>query len=77
MAPPLLNPQRYNLDGNLEDIAPILHAPGAISVHGSFRQASLEPESSGQKLRTLPTGQLSPELSKGYEKVHRRVKIFK
>ena len=36
----------------------ILHAPGAISVHGSFRQASLEPGPSGQELRTLSTRQL-------------------
>ena len=49
-------------NGNLEDIAPttILHAPGAISVHGSFRKASLEPGPSGQELRTLPTEQLQP-----------------
>ena len=38
----------------------ILHAPGAISVHGSFRQAILEPGQSGQELRTLPTGHLLP-----------------
>ena len=38
----------------------ILYAPVAISVHGSFRQASLEPGPSGQELRTLLTGQLRP-----------------
>ena len=32
----------------------LLHPPGAISVHGSFRQASLEPGPTGQELRTLP-----------------------
>ena len=37
-----------------------LHAPSSISVHGSFHQANLEPGSSGQELRTLPTGQLRP-----------------
>ena len=36
----------------------IFYAPSAISVHGSFRQASLESGPSGQELRTLPTGQL-------------------
>ena len=36
----------------------ILHAPGSISVHGSFRHASLETGSSAQELMTLPTGQL-------------------
>ena len=40
----------------------ILRAAGAISVHGSFRQASLEPGSSGQELWTLPTGQLRPPM---------------
>ena len=36
MTPPLLYPQRYNLDGSLKDIAPrqILHASDAISVYG-------------------------------------------
>ena len=38
----------------------ILHSPGAISVHDSFHQASLEPEPSGQELSTLPTRQLQP-----------------
>ena len=38
----------------------ILHVPGAICVHGSFRQQSLEPGTSGQELRILPTGQLRP-----------------
>ena len=33
----------------------ILHAPGAISVHCSFRQASLEPGPSSQERRTLST----------------------
>ena len=36
----------------------ILHAPGAISLHGSFCQVSLELGPSGQELRTLPTGLL-------------------
>ena len=31
----------------------ILHEPGAISVHDSFRQVSLEPGPSGQELRNL------------------------
>ena len=55
MAPPLSYPQRYNLDGNLEDIAPrqILHAPGAISVHGNFRQGASNPRPSAQELRIL------------------------
>ena len=39
----------------------ILHAPDAISVHGSFHQVSLEHGPSGQVLRTLPTGQLRPQ----------------
>ena len=34
----------------------ILHATGAINVHDSFRQASLEPGPSSQELRTPPTG---------------------
>ena len=38
----------------------ILHAPAAISIHGSFRQGSLEPGPSGQELGTLPTIQLRP-----------------
>ena len=38
----------------------ILHARGAISVQGSFLQASLESGPFGQALRTLQTGQLRP-----------------
>ena len=43
----------------------ILHALGAISVHGNFRQESLKPGPSGQELRTLPTGQLQPPVKSG------------
>ena len=43
----------------------ILHAPGAISAHGCFRQASLEPGPSGQELRILLIGQLRPQFNFG------------
>ena len=51
-------PKGIILDGNLKDIAPlrILHAPDAVSVHGGFRQASLEPKPSRPELKTLPIG---------------------
>ena len=56
MATPLWYPQRYNLDGKLDGIAPTTDFT-AISVHDIFRQASLELGISGSELRTLPTGQ--------------------
>ena len=55
---PLCYPQRYNLDVNLEDIAPKTDftCTRCHGVHGGFHQASLEPGPSSSELRTLQTG---------------------
>ena len=46
----------------------ILHAPAVINVHGGFRQASLEPGSSGLYLRALSTEQQQPRFISEDEK---------
>ena len=53
----------------------ILHAPGAIRVHGGFSPSDLEPGPSSQESSTLPTGQLWPEFSseKGSRKTFKNI----
>ena len=63
MAPPLWYPQKYNLDGNMEDIAPTTDFT-CTRYHWRtwqfFHQVSLEPWPSGPVLSTLTTGQPRP-----------------